>query len=422
MFPEPGARADLPLSGLTVLEFSHMVMGPCCGMVLADLGADVIKIEPAPGGDNTRRLTGPAVGFFPTFNRNKRSLCVDLKTSAGLSLVHRLVAGADVLVENFRPGAMDRLGLGESTLTAMNPRLVYLSCKGFLPGPYEHRTALDEVVQMMGGLAYMTGLPGQPMRAGTSVNDILGGVFGAVAVLAALRERDRTGRGTPVQSGLFETNMLLVAQHMARTAVEGVAPPSMGGPGHPKPWPVYDVFDTADPEAQVFVGAVTETQWRALCDAFGLQDLRDDPALATATQRAAARPRILERVAAVFRTLPQAALMARFEALGLPFAPIARPSDLFDDPHLLASGGLLPVEMTGAAGAPGGVPAIPVAGIPALPVSMGGERAGLRLQPPRLGEHGAEIAREAGLDETEIAALVEAGTLRLTDATELSAS
>ena len=270
----PAAEAPLPapLAGLRVIEFSHMVMGPSCGMVLADLGADVVKIEPAPGGDNTRRLSGPAVGFFSTFNRNKRSLCIDVKRPSGLALVRRLIADADVLIENFRPGAMDKLGLGHYAMLELNPRLVYCSCKGFLPGPYEHRTALDEVVQMMGGLAYMTGPPGQPLRAGSSVNDIMGGLFASVAILAALRERETTGRGGLVQSGLFETNMVLVAQHMARAAIDGRDPPSMAEKTQTRTWPIYDVFDTAEPGAQVFVGVVTETQWRGFCEAFGLAD------------------------------------------------------------------------------------------------------------------------------------------------------
>ncbi|TPG44886.1 hydroxymethylglutaryl-CoA lyase [Roseomonas nepalensis] len=413
--------APRPLEGLRVVEFSHMVMGPSCGMVLADLGADVIKVEPSPGGDNTRRLTGAAIGFFPTFNRNKRSLCVDLKKPEGLALVRRLAAGADVVIENFRPGAMEALGLGHAALSAENPRLVYLSCKGFLPGPYEKRAALDEVVQMMGGLAYMTGPPGRPLRAGTSINDILGGVFGAVAILAALRERAATGRGGLVQSGLFETNMLLVAQHMAGAAITGRDPVPFGDKAMPKPWPLYDVFDSAEEGRQVFVGVVTATQWDAFCRAFGLDDLLADPSLATMADLAAARPRIGARVAAVFRGLPPAELMARCEALGLPFAPIAKPADLFEDPHLLASGGLMPVEMGSAAGAPGGVPSRPVAGIPGLPVLMGGARAALRRQPPRPGEHGIEIAREAGLGEAEIAALLAAGALHAAPAPALAA-
>ncbi|MCW3477033.1 CaiB/BaiF CoA transferase family protein [Limobrevibacterium gyesilva] len=404
-----------PLRGIRVLEFSHMIMGPSCGMVLADLGADVVKVEPAPEGDNTRRLTGAAIGFFPTYNRNKRSVCIDLKRPAGLALARKLAAQADVIVENFRPGAMDKLGLGHAALSALNPRLVYCSCKGFLPGPYEHRAALDEVVQMMGGLAYMTGLPGKPLRTGASVNDIMGGVFAVVAILAALREREATGRGGLVQSGLFETNMVLVAQHMARAAIEGRDPPPFGDPNMGKPWPIYDVFDTAEPGAQVFVGVVTDTQWRGFCDAFGLADLLAHPDLATQAHRVAARPWVIPRVAEVFRTFTKTELMARCEALGLPFAPIARPAELFDDPHLLASGGLLPVELAGAEGAPDGKPVQAVAGLPGLPVSLPGGRLTLRRQPPRPGEHGIEIAREAGLPEQEIAALVADGTLSAPD-------
>ncbi|KAA2212208.1 CaiB/BaiF CoA transferase family protein [Teichococcus oryzae] len=400
-----------PLSGIRVLEFTHMIMGPSCAMVLADLGADVVKVEPGPDGDNTRRLMGAAIGFFPSFNRNKRSLSLDLKQPASLELVRKLAAQADVVVENFRPGAMDKLGLSYEALSALNPRLVYCSCKGFLPGPYEHRAALDEVVQMMGGLAYMTGPPGQPLRAGASVNDIMGGLFGVIGILAALRERAATGRGAHVQSGLFETNMVMMAQHMAGAAITGRNPPPFADPAMQKPWSVYDVFDSADPGEQVFVGVVTETQWRGFCEAFGLEELLSDPSLATQSKRVADRSRYLPRVAAVFRSLPKATLMARCEALGLPFAPIARPADLFEDPHLRASGGLLETELTSAQGAPGGVPVQPAAGLPGLPISLDGRRMGIRRQPPRSGEHSADIAREAGLSEAEIDAMVAGGTL-----------
>jgi crotonobetainyl-CoA:carnitine CoA-transferase CaiB-like acyl-CoA transferase len=405
-----GARPT-PLAGIRVIEFTHMVMGPSCGMILADLGADVIKIEPAPKGDNTRKLTGPAAGFYPTFNRNKRSLAVDTKKPAGLALVRRLAKTADVLIENFRPGAMDKLGLGYAALSEFNPRLIYCSCKGFLPGPYEHRTALDEVVQMMGGLAYMTGPPGQPLRAGSSVNDIMGGMFGVIAILASLREREVTGRGGLIQSGLFETNMVLVAQHMAQAAVEGREPTPYGARKKVRPWPVYDVFDTADEGVQVFVGCVTDTQWRSFCEAFGLADLANDPELKTMAQLAAARDRILPIVQDVFRQIPKAELMARCEAIGLPFAPIARPSDLFDDPHLLASGGLLQIDLSGMEGAT--TPSRRFADLPGLPVSLRTGRPGLRRQPPRVGEHSAEIMREAGFSEAEISELVSNGTLRV---------
>ena len=264
-----------PLRGLRVVEFTHMVMGPAVGMTLADLGAEVVKVEPAPEGDSTRRLTGSGTGFYPAFGRGRRSLCVDMKRPEGLALVRRLVARADVLVENFRAGAMAKLGLGYAQLSAEFPRLVYCSCKGFLPGPYEHRTALDEVVQMMGGLAYMTGPEGRPLRAGSSVVDIMGGRAGVIGILAALNERERTGRGGEVQAGLFETVTLLMAQHMAQTAITGREPPPMSV--RTPAWPVYDIFDTAD-GGQVFVGVVTDTQWPAFCDAFGLSDLgREQP-------------------------------------------------------------------------------------------------------------------------------------------------
>ena len=404
----------LPLTGVRVVEFTHMVMGPTCGMMLADLGAEVIKIEPVQG-DNTRRLKGSGAGFFTMFNRNKKSLPVNLQDPRGIELVLKLIATADIVSENFKAGTMARLGLDYATLSKLNERLIYVSHKGFLPGPYQHRTALDEVVQMMGGLAYMTGPEGRPLRAGAAVNDIMGGMFGVIGILGALRERDATGRGAHVQSGLFETNMVLMAQHMAATAITGQNPPSFGDPAMVKPWSVYDVFDTADPGEQVFVGVVTETQWRGFCEAFGLSELLRDPALATQAQRVLDRSRYLPRVAEVFRKLPKSELMARCEALGLSFAPIARPGDLFDDPHLLNSGGLLKTEMASAEGAarvvPGGTAAHPLAGLPALPVAVDGARLGLRRQPPRSGEHSLEIAREARLTEAEIERMVAAGML-----------
>jgi crotonobetainyl-CoA:carnitine CoA-transferase CaiB-like acyl-CoA transferase len=387
----------LPLTGIRVVEFVHMVMGPTCGLVLADLGADVIKVEPAPDGDNTRRLGGSGAGFFAFTNRNKRSLAVDVKSAEGLALVRRLLTTSDVLVENFRPGAMDKLGLGYAEVAALNPRLVYCSGKGFLPGPYEHRVALDEVVQMMGGLAYMTGLPGRPLRAGSSVNDIMGGMFGVIGILAALHQRHATGRGRLVQAGLFENCVLLVAQHMAQIAVSGVEPRPMSE--RAPAWPVYDIFEVSD--GQVFVAVVTDGQWRVFCEAFGLAALAADPGLTTQRQRVEARERTLPVIAAAFRGFTRAELMARCEALGLPFAPISRPAELFDDPHLNGSGGLVPVTL----------PDGRETKLPALPLSLDGERPGRRRDLPKCGEHGAEIARELGYSEAEIAAMRGAGTL-----------
>jgi len=323
---------------------------------------------------------------------------VDLKHPDGLALVQRLLDGADVLVENFRPGAMDKLGLGHAALTARNPRLIYCSCKGFLPGPYENRTALDETVQMMAGLAYMTGPPGRPLRAGSSVNDIMGGMFAAIGILAALHERHATGRGKHVTSGLFENNVLLMAQHMALIAVTGRVPPPMSV--RTPAWSVYDIFDTADDD-QLFVGVVTDTQWKIFCEEFGLSDLLADPALATQTARVAARERTIPRIAGVLKTYTRAALMAMCEQHGLPYAPIGKPAELFDDPHLNASGGLLPVTLEDGRQTK----------LPALPLALDGERLGLRRDLPRPGEHGAAILRELGYADAEIAGLQKAGVL-----------
>ena len=370
-----------PLAGLRVVEFTHMVMGPACGLVLADLGADVIKVEPSPDGDNTRRLGGSGAGFFAIMNRNKRSMAVDMKSPEGFAAVKRLLNTADVLVENFRPGALDKLGLSYEALRAENPRLIYTSCKGFLPGPYEHRVALDEVVQMMGGLAYMTGPPGQPLRAGSSVNDIMGGMFAAIGILAAVQERHVTGRGRHVQSGLFENNVLLMAQHMAQFAILGKEAPPMSV--RQVAWPIYDLFETSD-GSQVFVGVVTDTQWRLFCSEFHLPDLAADPALLTQPQRVASRSRVLPIVAAALRQYDRAALMEKCERLGLPFAPITRPVELFDDPHLNASGGLVPVTL------PNG----DATKLPALPLSFDGERPVQRSGLPAIGQHNAEIMAE----------------------------
>ena len=377
-----------PLAGLRVIEFAHMVMGPMCGLMLADLGADVIKVEPAgeggkPGGDNTRRLQGAGTGFFAIANRNKRSVMLDLKSADGIGAVRQLLRTADVLVENFRPGALDRLGLSSEALRAENPRLIYCSCKGFLPGPYQHRVALDEVVQMMGGLAYMTGMPGKPMRAGSSVNDILGAAYATIGILAAVEERHRTGQGKHVQSGLFETNAVLVAQHMAQAFISGQEPPPMGI--RRPAWPIYDVFSCAD-GGQVFVGVVTDTQWRLFCAAFGLDGLGGDPALATQQQRVAGRDRVIPAVAAVLGQWTKDALMARCEELGLPYAPIARPADLFDDPHLDGSGGLVPLTLADGR----------TVRLPATPLSMDGERLAQRHDLPGPGAHTAEVLAEIG--------------------------
>jgi len=335
---------DLPLAGIRVLEFGHMVMGPSCGMILADMGADLIKVEPQGTGDKTRHLKSFGTGFHCTFNRNKKSLAVDVKSTQGKEIVLDLIKTADVLTENFREGALEKLGLGYDELRTINPELVYCSMKGFLAGPYQNRTALDEVVQMMGGLAFMTGPQGRPARAGASVNDIMGGMFGVISILAALLQRNKTGRGNEVTSGLFESCALLMAQHIASFGRTGKASQSLFEREN-QPWPVYELFNTKGSE-QIFVGLVTDGHWTNFCDEFGLDDFRSDPQLQNNADRVAARDRILPRLQKIFGQYELDELEIRLEKLGCPFGPVRKPEDLLDDRHLVESGGLVEVELS----------------------------------------------------------------------------
>ena len=373
----------LPLEGVRVIEFTHMVMGPTCGMILADLGAEVIKIEP-PGGDKTRNLPGLGIGFFRSFNRNKKSVVLDIHTPDGHATAVELIGQCDVMLENFRPGLMTKLGLDYETLSKTHPGLVYVSHKGFLPGPYEHRTALDEVVQMMGGLSYMTGPAGRPLRAGTSVNDIMGGMFGAIGVLAALRERERTGRGQEIQSALFENCVFLSAQHVQQFLMTGEPAPPM--PSRVSAWSVYDVFTLAEGE-QLFIGAVSDKQFQTLCRVIDRPDLATDPALATNAQRVAVRPELLRHLGETMAHRRIDELSAQLEAAGLPYAPITRPDQLVDDPHLLASGGLAPMQAEDGTDTQ----------VVLLPLLMGGRRPGVRQALAKIGEHTDEVL--AGLPE-----------------------
>ena len=393
--PKNKARAVLapqPLAGLRVVEFTHMVMGPTCGMVLADLGAEVIKVEPVES-DRTRHLLGAGSGFFPMFNRNKKSIGIDLRQPAGAEIARRLAAGADVVAENFKPGALAKFGLDHAGLSALNERLIYVSHKGFLPGPYDHRTALDEVVQMMGGLAYMTGRPGDPLRAGTSVNDIMGGMFGAIGVLGALIQRGITGRGMEVQSALFENNVFLVGQHMLQYAITGR--PAAPMPERISAWGIYDVFTVKDGE-QIFLAAVSDAQWKTFCDVLDLPALKADASLATNNQRVQARKTLLARLREQLAGRSAAELSALMERAGLPFAPIRRPEDLLEDPHLLATGGLAEVTL------PDGERAGQTVKTTLFPITMDGERLPVRLQPPRFGAHTQELLVGLGYGAAEI--------------------
>lgn len=391
-----------PLDKLRVVEFTHMIMGPACGMALAELGADVIKVEP-PGGDKTRHLAGSGAGYFPMYNRNKRSICLDVKSDAGREAALRLIDSADVFIENFRPGTMERLGFGYEALAGRNPRLVYCSEKGFLAGPYEKRTALDEVAQMMSGLAYMTGPPGRPLRAGASVVDVQGALFGALGILAAIVERESTGRGRHVTASLFESAVFLVGQHMAQLAATGVAADPM--PARISAWAVYDVFEAGDGQP-VFVGVVSDGQWKTFCEAFGLREFAADDTLTRNADRVRQRDRVLPVIREVFAQFSQSELIARLEKIGLPFAPINRPQDMFDDPHLNRSGGLTPLTLTDG----------PNRGtrtrLPTLPIQLGEARVALRRDVPKTGEHTHEVLRELGYAGPDVERIAEEGVLR----------
>ena len=395
MNPSTPHTARRPLEGLRVVEFTHMVMGPTCGLVLADLGAEVIKVEPIEG-DRTRHLLGAGAGFFPMFNRGKKSIAIDLHQPEGAAVARRLAASADVVAENFKPGTMKKYGLDYAALSQVNERLIYVRLKGFLPGPYEHRTALDEVVQMMGGLAYMTGRPGDPLRAGTSVNDIMGGMFGAIGALGALIQRGITGKGQQVQSALFENNVFLVGQHMLQYAITGQ--PAAPMPERISAWAVYDVFTVKDGE-QIFLAAVSDAQWRTFCDALGFGDLRDRPEYATNNERVRQRPTLLPVLRERLATRSAAELAALFERAGLPFAPIRKPEELFDDEHLQATGGLADITLTD------GARAGQTTQTTLLPFTLAGERLGVGAQPPRMGADTAAVLAEIGYAASEIEAL-----------------
>ncbi len=389
------SAAPQPLKGLRAVEFTHMVMGPTCAMVLADMGAEVVKIEPIEG-EGTRRLLGAGAGFFPMFNRNKKSIGIDLKQAAGAEAARRLAASADVVVENFKAGVLKKFGLDYASLAAVNERLIYVSHKGFLPGPYDNRPALDEVVQMMGGLAYMTGRPGDPLRAGTSVNDIMGGMFGAIGALGALIQRGITGKGMEVQSALFENNVFLMGQHMLQFAMTGKHPAPM--PVRDNPWAVYDIFTVQGGE-QIFLAAVSDAQWQIFCDVLELPDLKADPGLKTNNDRVRVRPALLATLRERVKHRSATELAAIFERNGLPFAPIRKPEDLYDDPHLLATGGLADIEL------PDGDKAGQVVKTTLFPITMDGERLQVRLQPPRFGAHTDELLAGVGYLADEIESL-----------------
>ncbi len=388
----------LPLEGIRVLELCHAVMGPSCGLVLADMGAEVIKIERAPKGDDTRRLIGFGQGLFPFYNRNKKSLVVDLKVPKGLETLKRLVSRSDVFIENFGPGTVDRLGLSYEELSRVNPRLIYCSLKGFMKGPYEHRPALDEVVQMMAGLAYMTGPPGRPLRAGASVVDVMGGTYGVIGILLALFERERTGKGQFVIASLYESTAFLMGQFMTYGAVTGNPIPPM--PTRVSAWAVYDIFKTADGQ-DIFIGITSDKQWKSFCETFGLPELGGDPRLQSNNARIQQRAWLIPELEKFFKGKPKEEIIALSEKAGISFSPIGRPEDLFEDPQMNEGGGLVEVNL------PGGKRAK----LPRIPVRVGTHDFGLRLHPPEIGEGTLAFLKSIDFSEQEIEQLKREGVV-----------
>jgi crotonobetainyl-CoA:carnitine CoA-transferase CaiB-like acyl-CoA transferase len=371
----------LPLEGVRVVEMTHMVMGPTCGMILAQLGAEVIKVEP-PAGDKTRSLGGMGTSFFPLFDRGKRSVVLDFAKAEDRETMQRLLATADVFLENFRDGQLEKQGLGSEELRRKYPHLIIAGHKGFLSGPYEHRPALDEVVQMMSGLAAMTGTRDKPQRVGSSANDIMGGMFGVISILAALHQKRSGGAdAADIRIGLFENCLFLVAQHMVEYEMTGNKPRSM--PEREHAWPIYDIFETKGGE-RIFIGVVTEGHWRSFCQEFGLTEFLDDPSLGTTTDRIMARGKIIPRAAEEIKRWDAAELSAKLDRLNICFSPINRPEDLFDDPHVLRPGGL--VNNFNADGA--------AFRVPALPIQWNGANIGEGLKVPSLGADTAAIRAE----------------------------
>lgn len=389
---------NLPLKNIKVLEFTHAVMGPTTGLLLADMGAEVIHIEPLEG-DATRRLKGFGTGYFPFYSRGKKSLAIDIKTKEGQKIIYKLAKKADILVENFGPGTMERLGFGYEEMSKRNKKLIYCSLKGFLSGPYEKRHAMDEVVQMMGGLAYMTGRPGDPLRAGTSIVDITGGMFGYIGILQALYERTFTKKGKFVKAALFETTAFLMGQHMAYAALSHEPVPPM--PARVSAWSIYKTFDTSDDE-KVFVGIISEKHWERFCETFKMDDFLNDNRLKTNNLRIAEREWFLPELDKRMAQFSKNQIIELCEKADIPFAPIARPEDLFDDPQLNEGNSLLTTTL------PDGT----VTKLPKFPLEYG-EKPENTVQRtpfgeggvfvPKIGEHSIEILKENDFSDKQIA-------------------
>lgn len=387
-------KQKLPLSGVKVLELSHIVAGPSGGLILGDLGADVIKIEHPETGD-TARSHGNNGQTFYSFNRNKKYLALDLRKPGGKKIFEQLVAQSDVVFDNFAPGALKRLGLDYAWGRKINPRIIYCSVKGFLPGPYADRPFLDELAQMAGGLAYLTGMKDQPMRAGASITDIGAATYGVIGILSALYRREQTGVGDNIEAGLYETIVFWVSQYITGAQMSGVNPQPRGtrssGMGDTMGWGVYRLFPTID-EKQIFIAVTGNRHWAGLCDALGFDDWKKLPEFNSNRKRSAQKPRIAERVKAVVETLPYDEVAQRLYKALVPFSPVNTPMDLINEKQMNEGNRWMNLKVGDKQFK-----------LPKLPISMG-QTADFEVREPpgNLGEHTDTILATLGYTAADI--------------------
>jgi len=389
----------LPLEGMRVIEMGQIVAGPTAGLIFGDMGAEVIKVEP-PGSGGPSRPGNQRNGSFFFLNRNKRSIVLDLASPDGHQIAMRLIGGADVLIENMAPGTMARLGLGYTKLHVEFPRLVYCSIKGYLTGPYQSRPLMDEPGQMAAGLAYMTGPPGQPLRAGASVVDIGAAAFAVIGVLTALRERDKTGQGQHVTGGLFETALFYVGQHMSWAQLTGKEPQPMSV-ARSEVRPAIDDLFTCKDGRQAFIGIVSDGQWRRVCSVLELEDLAANPKFEHNAGRLENRQMLMERIGTAVSKLDSHDVVEMLVNAGVIGAPLHTPLSVLEDPHVMADGRTLSVQIGKVAGR-----------LPPMPLETSDYSFGVRRSAPaNAGEHTREVLLELGYRADELDALARKGVL-----------
>lgn len=393
-----------PLAGFKVIELAHIMAGPVCGLMLADMGASVIKVEKYPGGDDSRRFVPPAIegesAAFMMMNRNKRGIALDLKSEAGKQVLRRLLADADALIENYRAGTMERLGLGYESLRKDNPGLIYCSLSGFgRTGPYSDRGGFDLIAQGMSGLMSITGEgPGRPpVKCGPPLTDITAGILAAMGILAAYASRLKTGKGQAVDTSLFEAGIIQTYWQSAICFATGVAPGPMGS-AHPLNGP-YQAFETAD--GWITVGAANQANWLRLIEVLGAKELGSDPRFANNTGRMANLKALEAELTSFFKRRPSSEWLEMFEAAGLPAGPVLDVAEMQRDPQTLAREMVTSVEHTLAG---------PMQTL-GLPVKFSDTPGAVRHGAPLLGEHSRQILSEHGYADGDIDKLIEEGVV-----------